>query len=120
MNLSKSELAELDLAVTRALGKRSYLVGQKEAMDRGLPLPSKNTKQCYVLENSTPVLFGPSTDWGQGGPIIHEQGITISYINMKLDDKIWYATLGMEEPEGTGPTPLIAAMRAFVASNEEK
>jgi hypothetical protein len=47
-----------------------------------------------------------STDWAQGGPIIERELIAIH--------GDWKATLG----EGTyeGPTPLIAAMRCYVAS----
>ena len=47
-----------------------------------------------------------SKDWAQGGPIIERELIAIH--------GDWKATLG----EGTyeGPTPLIAAMRCYVAS----
>lgn len=54
--------------------------------------------------------YSPSTDWAQGGPIIEQEKITISD---SLDS--WAAGYN-----GTlryfGPTPLIAAMRCFVAS----
>ena len=55
-------------------------------------------------------IYSPSTDWSQGGPII-EQRIT------KIEDygDCWGAE-GPDARECFGPTPLIAAMRAFVAS----
>lgn len=57
----------------------------------------------------TPAAY-PSTDWAQGGPII-EKHIT------KLEDlgDSWGAE-GVGVPEHFGPTPLIAAMRCYVAS----
>ncbi len=55
-----------------------------------------------------------STDWPQGGPIIEREGMTIA-----LDGCGWEARHydGESEPWVlVGPTPLIAAMRCFVAS----
>lgn len=54
--------------------------------------------------------ISPSTDWAQGGPII-ERHIT------KIEDygDCWGAE-GVDAPEHFGPTPLIAAMRCYVAS----
>lgn len=51
-----------------------------------------------------------STDWAFGGPIIEREKITISdYKNM------WVAGYN-SCPLSIGPTPLIAAMRCFIAS----
>ena len=59
--------------------------------------------------------FCPSTDWAHGGPIIERGRIDIRYIG-----QTWGAARQLneyEEPdEWFGPTPLIAAMRCFVAS----
>jgi hypothetical protein len=56
-----------------------------------------------------------STDWAQGGPIIEREAIQITPDEYK---GTWtaYMTNGGEPYEGTGPTPLIAAMRCYVAS----
>lgn len=62
--------------------------------------------------------YEPSTDWAQGGPIIEREGITVS-----KEDGGWSAYFrdnlfnddGSEHWQ-TGPTPLIVAMRCFVAS----
>lgn len=55
-----------------------------------------------------------STDWSQGGPIIEREEISIERITSAL----WTATLqsGPAVSEADGPTPLIAAMRSYVAS----
>ena len=58
--------------------------------------------------------FEPSTDWAQGGPIIEREGITLRSC---IDGAAWDAELAYEETIlASGPTPLIAAMRCFVAS----
>lgn len=56
-----------------------------------------------------------STRWAQGGPIIERENI----VPYKYLDT-YYAGMGIhqaeENPTGSGPTPLIAAMRCYVAS----
>lgn len=54
--------------------------------------------------------YSPSTIWEQGGPIIERERIC-TYFN---SDNVWTALIGNKE--FNGPTPLIAAMRCFVAS----
>jgi len=53
-----------------------------------------------------------STDWAIGGPIIEREKITIEY---EGDPDPWCACI-MADQEVYGPTPLIAAMRCYVAS----
>jgi hypothetical protein len=54
----------------------------------------------------------PSTDWAQGGPIIECNLITIF-----RHDEEWFAHSQLSTPEDFhGDTPLIAAMRCYVAS----
>ena len=60
-------------------------------------------KECY------------STDWAQGGPIIERESISI----LCTDDYEWVAGYGTTQWDRgcpTSPTPLIAAMRCYVAS----
>ena len=52
----------------------------------------------------------PSTDWAQGGPIIERERICL----IDQGGDYWQALWGWKE--AFGPTPLIAAMRCFVAS----
>lgn len=61
-----------------------------------------------------------SSDWSQGGPIIERKGISIRY-DEKDARGAWYAVMGKyrflnPDHEGSGPTPLVAGMRCFVAS----
>jgi hypothetical protein len=61
-----------------------------------------------------------SNDWAQGGPIIEREGLSIRYAP-KDARGAWYAVQGPNrflspDHEGLGPTPLIAAMRCYVAS----
>lgn len=64
-----------------------------------------------------------STDWQHGGPIIERERISIGL--SLVDDDVWIASVekpltasgnSVCVPDYEGPTPLIAAMRAFVAS----
>ena len=58
--------------------------------------------------------YRPSVAWVQGGPIIEREGITLRSC---IDGAAWDAELAYEETIlASGPTPLIAAMRCFVAS----
>lgn len=64
--------------------------------------------------------FCPSTSWSQGGPIIEREGLSARF-DPKDARGAWYAVLGKHrflspDFEGSGPTPLIAAMRCFVTS----
>lgn len=66
-------------------------------------------------------LFAPSTTWAQGGPIIERERISLREHNSipgfwtamkyKIDGGIVLQTIFED-----GPTPLIAAMRCYVAS----
>lgn len=70
--------------------------------------------------------FNPSTDWSQGGPIIEREGLGVSQYN-NIPDRPENRWLCMKYETGMlvgnskslfayGPTPLIAAMRCYVAS----
>lgn len=60
--------------------------------------------------------YDPTTNWAQGGPIIDREFISV--INADGDD-VWSAYPLADDPvkhRKSGPTPLIAAMRCFVAN----
>ena len=78
-----------------------------------------------------PALVGcmgsPSTNWAQGGLIIDRETISVisdDYHGGRGGRSRWSAAMSVFEPNaggslcygGDGPTPLIAAMRCFVAS----
>jgi hypothetical protein len=88
MKIKTSELSgvDLDRAVAHALG----------APDDGNGLP------CY------------STDWGQGGPIIEREGLCLWSEGYDWEAKIQIGS--GEWLTEWAETPLIAAMRCYVAS----
>lgn len=53
-------------------------------------------------------------NWNQGGPIIEREGISLEWSGWGGDEQ-WIAYLKHDD-EFKGPTPLIAAMRCYVAS----
>lgn len=60
-----------------------------------------------------------TSDWAAGGPIIEREKIAL---NIHLDGTEWFAWIPMPHINGkvlpkayNGPTPLVAAMRAYVA-----
>ena len=73
--------------------------------------------------------FNPSTDWAQGGPIIEREKIGVWWATHYVDEdgveygNHWYAEVGCTDENADsrycgvadGPTPLIAAMRCYVA-----
>lgn len=68
--------------------------------------------------SSYTVTFCPSTDWTRGGPLIERECIDVMF-----EGPEWYAYMRYEAADGyirtlqyDGPTPLIAAMRCYVAS----
>jgi len=71
-------------------------------------------------------VFEPSEYWGDGGPIIEREKISIEYMAGAGDAgvDVWVATMtfpdkefdGVAFSEEQGPSPLIAAMRCYVAS----
>ena len=69
---------------------------------------------CDVVLNSC---YSPTTNWAQGGPIIERERISIRP-DVSTPN---FRAFVIRPPEGMshryiGPTPLIAAMRAYVAS----
>ncbi len=66
--------------------------------------------KCEGVVYHGPAWTKYSTDWAQGGPIIEREGVEI-----KPTYAGWTAFLG-HVLFANGPTPLIAAMRCYVAS----
>lgn len=64
-----------------------------------------------------------SSDWGSGGPIIEREQISLHPFYLGTQDRGWEAAVKPAlTPEHElefieGPTPLVAAMRAFVSAN---
>ena len=65
-----------------------------------------------IMDDWGLTLYSPSMKWAQGGPIIEREGIGFTQFS---DYPQWTA----KHPQAIcfdGPTPLIAAMRCYVAS----
>ena len=58
--------------------------------------------------------YSPSTNWAQGGPIIEREGLYICLTPLAKTE--WMSTDEYGQLTEYGPTPLIAAMRCYVAS----
>jgi len=77
----------------------------------------------HAVTSSEWGMWGWATDWAQGGPIIERECICI---HQRMGETAWWADYANPQvkPDGTGhrflfkqaPTPLIAAMRCYVAS----
>jgi hypothetical protein len=90
---------------------------------------------CYYVDDLPVYLdeapipeWKPSTNWAQGGPIIEREVLAVRAESIPKGDPVWVACLTFPsmftDEIGTalsfclmrGPTPLIAAMRCYVAS----
>lgn len=71
-------------------------------------------KLTFYAEDDT---YYPSTSWAQGGPILEQWCIDLAADEFLTESK-WMASCTNEGElfEQHGPTPLIAAMRCYVAS----
>jgi hypothetical protein len=114
--MSELEGEALDLAVARALGHRV------EQCPLGDWMEVLDAKTGALIENTD-----YSTNWASGGPIIEREQIDV----WRMEDG-WYAGRDLACATGgedawltaqnwtNGPTPLIAAMRCFVASKAKR
>jgi hypothetical protein len=97
------EGAALDWAVAKCEGVDGYIVNES-FMTRW------TDDEC-----EGGVDYHYSTDWAQGGPIIEREGINLRALSGALwEAETWSADGGQYLLDG--PTPLIAAMRCYVAS----
>jgi hypothetical protein len=116
MKTSELTGAALDWAVGRANSQ----IGQVELTnERGdwLPIFRHKSRGATGGGNLPPwEFYYPSIDWSHGGPIIEREKISVEY----RDTFGWwvaYINGGTDDEYGcTGQTPLIAAMRCYVAS----
>jgi hypothetical protein len=97
----------LDWAVAKCEGWDKYL-------ENDLPVR-------YADADGQDIAWSPSTDWSQGGPIIEREEIGIRRNAPCSDGRQWEASgsitaKGAGYRWGYGRTPLVAAMRCFVAS----
>lgn len=104
-----------------------YLVAKCEGKDKDCEIHAGNL--LYGRVTSGFIQYKPSTIWAQGGPIIEREKIGVWWAHHVVDDEgnaygnHWYAETGLTDDSAderhvcmTGETPLIAAMRCYVAS----
>jgi len=96
----KAEDGTLDWAVAKCLNVDEYILNES--------FMTRWTDDDDECEN-----YHYSSDWAQGGPIIEREDID----TVKVGVKQWRGRIEGGNPvSGYGPTPLIAAMRCYVAS----
>ena len=68
----------------------------------------------FILEGG----YSPSTEWAQGGPIIEREWLDITPWPNESDEELQWQCKQHDSIDcvAFGPTPLIAAMRCYVAS----
>ena len=111
---SELEGVMLDAAVAKALGY-VYLDGQKIAPPHS-PSPSERARLLMspaLTIDDYSEWFEPSGCWALGGPIIERERISLEFVNER-DWGAFLTTKGFVSFHAA--TPLVAAMRAFVAS----
>lgn len=118
MKVSELIGAELDYWVAKALADpRISMWGDSPWIEDG----------TGSSQGSTGRGFRPSTDWRDGGPIIERERICLSPPEHDTGENLegdpgdmWWAQVQYRgdttKPQIYGPTPLVAAMRAYVAS----
>jgi hypothetical protein len=114
----KTELEgqELDAAVASALGMETSIRNASGPVFKTYQTPE--WLEVSALEDGRyGDSFQPSTAWQHGGPIIEGENIQLSNHAQGGQTALpeWSARC-LGKPFQHGPTPLIAAMRAFVAS----
>ena len=129
MQHKTSELVgyRLDLAVALAEGIRAEPVLLQSLKDDGSPnWPAVETCKQFDSDGRMCGFFNPSTSWNQGGLIVERERVAIF---RAYDGGEWFAVHdGKECIDGQisndrcevgkhGSTPLVAAMRAYVAAH---
>lgn len=106
------EGAHLDWAVAKAERLPKEVVRFSSLYGCGLRVVPQGKK--YRVTQS----FQPSSDWSVAGPIIERTyiSLTTDADGFVTEEEPWYCEVPSSNEWATGSTPLIAAMRAYVAS----
>lgn len=121
MRVSELEGAALDMWVAKADGMEFTIRGGHPATSRRFD-PEYHSNETDWKEFKSYFYFQPSLDWAQGGPIIQRERIIIkpyrdggwgAAYEFDTDSRGGSFYMGRSQEGGT---PLIAAMRAYVAS----
>jgi hypothetical protein len=129
MMMKTSELTRVQLnwAVAQAEGDKVYRprLGRPDDWDKEAYLADGSDDRWVVRVQNRNVArfvdwtYNPSGSWWEGGPIIEREGISVCCIGRDINGKLWTACAYDDPDLGEGDTchsPLIAAMRCYVAS----
>lgn len=125
--VAELEGGRLDVAVAKALGLK--VAGHPSEPGWWMVFNADRGGWDTIMESDTdtvdPTVWSPSTKWEHGGPLIERERIAV-FVADKLDFTSEWCGVQHVYPAGDGerlryiehrgPTPLIAAMRAYVAS----
>lgn len=131
----------LDQAVAKAMGY-GHDVAKSSMIATTVSTGVTATEEgCTIICDGQPMHYSPSSKWEHGGPIIASEYIEL-YVGVESGERFWMSAChcrqdtptfidligGQAVPKGhrtlaeipktghgDGPTPLVAAMRAFVA-----
>lgn len=108
MTDSTLSMPDLDAAVAAALGRETAWRSD------GIALRDLANGPTAWIAN-----FQPSSNWAHGGPIIERHGIALDCWPGRETEYRWRAAISATTVSACeyGPTALIAAMRAFVATH---
>lgn len=127
-HVSELEGAQLDWAVAVMCGeyKRAHAHFPTMSLDStfcgAFIVDRGSNKECWLKPNNPmrqdPQEFSPSRLWEHAGPIIEREEINVVAPDIEAvdHDRLWSADRHEDQRICYGPTPLMAAMRAFVAS----
>lgn len=112
MKVSELEGMELDFWVARAEVLRFVMRGDQPAFEYDFD-PEGPATEFAPDQRKMWLHYRPHADWSQGGPIVEREGINIA----RKPNAEWMACHSKNARTiQSGPTALVAAMRAFVAS----
>lgn len=123
MNVNKLEGAKLDYWVARALGWQHLGAVGVNYENKDKPWCLSTGNDWWQAPGDKYPTCGPchgipyaySTDWALGGPILEKRGMRVQPVESDTG-RWWHAECWRPYGEAKGPTPLVAAMRALVAS----
>jgi len=107
--------AALNWAVAKAEGWQVEVtpIGYKSGPSTGHRRKATGYR-LWMASDVQPNECSPSTDWSQGGPLIDKFILELKFYQHELPETSWRGNA--ENSWSEGPTPLIAACRAIVAS----
>jgi hypothetical protein len=114
MKTSELTGAALDWAVAKADGKAPKI---DRTSFQGAFINRIYLGLSYAYHSSGSIVgYKPSAEWAQGGPIIEREKVSVLDANGCWGARKTYWDNSRSSRDYFGPTPLIAAMRCYVAS----